>query len=62
MVTCLGHKHGTACYHVTPDPQHSVNWEKWQLCYKCAIKLHPEYYYDKRDHGVNKSETLAKDF
>lgn len=28
------------------------NWKLWQLCYKCAIELHPEYYKDKKKHGV----------
>jgi hypothetical protein len=29
-----------------------VNWERWQLCHKCARLLHPEFYKDKKNHGV----------
>ena len=51
---CLGHKHGTGCYHRSRCTQKRVNWEKWQLCHECARKLHPEFYKDKKNHGVRK--------
>ena len=28
------------------------NWKLWQLCYKCALVLHPDYYKDKHRHGT----------
>ena len=52
MATCLGHRFGTECYHRSRSTQKRDNWELWQLCYKCARILHPEYYKDKKNHGV----------
>lgn len=34
--------------------QKRENWEKWQLCYSCARELHPEFYKNKKNHGVRK--------
>jgi len=45
---------GTGCYQRSRSPQRRVNWEKWQLCHGCARKLHPEFYKNKKKHGVNK--------
>ena len=45
LVKCLGNKLGnTGCSHRSRSPQKHDNWELWQLCYKCAKILHPEYY------------------
>ena len=52
MARCLGYRYGTGCQHRSRSTQRRENWEKWQLCYKCAKVLHPEYYKDKKDHGV----------
>ncbi len=52
MATCLGYRFGTGCHHRSRSTQKRDNWEFWQLCYRCARKLHPEYYKDKKDHGV----------
>ncbi len=52
MAMCLGHRFGTECYHRSRCTQKRVNWEKWQLCHKCARLLHPEFYKDKKNHGV----------
>jgi len=52
LATCLGHRFGTGCEHRSRSTQMRDNWEKWQLCYKCARLLHPKYYEDKRHHGV----------
>ena len=52
MATCLGHRLGTGCTHRSRSTQKRDNWELWQLCYRCARKLHPEYYKNKKDHGV----------
>ena len=52
LATCLGHRYGTGCTHRSRSTQKRDNWELWQLCYKCARKLHPEYYKGKKDHGV----------
>ena len=52
MATCLGHRFGTGCNHRSRSTQKRVNWENWQLCHKCARILHPEYYKDKKNHGV----------
>ena len=52
MAQCLGHRFGTGCYHRSRSTQMRDNWEKWQLCYKCARILHPKYYEGKNDHGV----------
>jgi len=30
----------------------AVNWKLWQLCYPCALELHPEYYKGKPKHGT----------
>ncbi len=54
MATCLGYRLGTGCSHRSRSTQKRENWEKWQLCYACARKLHPEYYADKKNHGVRK--------
>ena len=54
MATCLGHRYGTGCHHRSRSTQKRDNWENWQLCYNCAKKLHPEFYKDKKDHGVRK--------
>ena len=54
MATCLGHKFGTGCYHRSRSTQRRDNWENWQLCYECARKLYPEFYKDKKNHGVRK--------
>ena len=55
LATCLGHRYGTGCYHRSRSTQKRDNWELWQLCYNCARKLHPEYYEDKKHHGVRKA-------
>jgi len=60
MVLCLGHRQGTGCYHRSRNRQMRENWEKFQLCYKCARILHPAYYKDKKNHGVKTTPTLAK--
>ena len=52
MVTCLGHRFGTDCKHRSRNRQMRENWENWQLCYKCARILHPEFYEGKKNHGV----------
>jgi len=52
MAMCLGHREGTGCYHRSRCTQKRINWEKWQLCHHCARKLHPEFYKDKKNHGV----------
>ena len=52
MATCLGHRYGTGCNHRSRSPQKRVNWENWQLCHKCARILHPEFYKNKKNHGV----------
>jgi len=49
---CLGHREGTGCYHRSRSTQKRDNWEKWQLCHKCARILHPEFYKNKKNHGV----------
>ena len=54
MATCLGHREGTGCYHRSRSTQRRDNWEKWQLCHECARKLHPDFYKDKKNHGVRK--------
>ena len=54
MATCKGHLQGTGCYHRSRSTQRRDNWTKWQLCYTCAYKLHPEFYKDKKNHGVRK--------
>lgn len=58
MATCLGHKHGTGCFHRSRSTQKRENWQNWQLCMKCARILHPEFYKDKKNHGVR---TLRED-
>ncbi len=52
MATCLGHREGTECYHRSRSTQKRDNWELWQLCHKCARELHPEFYKNKKNHGV----------
>ena len=52
MATCLGHRQGTGCYHRSRSTQKRDNWEKFQLCFSCARKLHPEFYKGKKNHGV----------
>lgn len=52
LATCLGYREGTGCKHRSRSTQKRENWEIWQLCYRCARKLHPEYYANKKDHGV----------
>ena len=52
MTKCLGYRFGTGCMHSTLSTQKQENWDNWQLCYKCARKLHPEYYVGKNSHGV----------
>ena len=59
MATCLGHRYGTECYHRSRSTQKRDNWEKWQLCYKCARYLHPEYYKGKKNHGVRKTSDIT---
>ena len=54
LATCLGHRQGTGCYHRSRSTQKRENWENWQLCHECARKLHPDYYKDKKNHGVRK--------
>lgn len=54
MATCLGHREGTGCLHRSRSTQKRENWVKWQLCYTCAKKLHPEFYKNKKNHGVRK--------
>ena len=52
MATWLGYRYGTDCMHRSRSTQKRENWELWQLCHKCARILHPEYYKDKKNHGV----------
>lgn len=52
MATCLGYRQGTDCKHRSRCTQKRENWELWQLCHKCARKLHPEHYKNKKNHGV----------
>lgn len=54
LATCLGHREGTGCYHRSRSTQKRDNWELWQLCHECARKLHPEFYKNKKNHGVRK--------
>ena len=56
LATCLGYRNGTGCTNRSRSTQNQLNWEKWQLCYSCARKLHPEYYANKPNHGVGISE------
>jgi len=51
MVRCLGHRIGTDCSKTSSSPT-GVNWSLWQLCYRCAQMLHPEYYLGKIRHGT----------
>ena len=60
LATCMGHREGTGCYHRSRSTQKRENWQNWQLCYKCARKLHPEYYKDKNNHGVRPMPTNKK--
>jgi len=55
MAQCLGHRFGTGCLHRSRNTQMRDNWEKWQLCYRCARKLHPEFYKGEKNHGVKTS-------
>ncbi len=48
----MGHRQGTGCYKRSRSTQKRDNWQNWQLCYFCALKLHPQYYIDKKKHGV----------
>jgi hypothetical protein len=57
VATCLGYRYGTNCHHRSRSTQKRVNWENWQLCHKCARRLHPEYYKGKKDHGVRPMPT-----
>jgi len=59
LATCLGHRarttkypNGTGCYHRSRSTQKRDNWEKFQLCFSCARKIHPEFYKGKKNHGV----------
>ncbi len=52
MATCLGYRQGTGCTHRSRSTQRRENWELWQLCHKCARILHPDFYKDKKNHGV----------
>ena len=54
MATCLGYRQGTGCRHRSRSTQKRDNWELWQLCHECARKLHPEFYKNKKNHGVRK--------
>lgn len=58
LATCLGYREGRNCSHRTRSPQKSDNWELWQLCYSCARKLHPEFYINKKNHGVKKEPKI----
>jgi len=49
---CMGHRLGTGCRHRSRSTQKRENWENWQLCYPCAKKLHPEFYKNKKHHGI----------
>ena len=60
MATCLGHRQGTECYHRSRSTQKRDNWENWQPCHTCARKLHPEFYKDKKNHGVRKIRENAE--
>ena len=60
MVQCLGYRQGTGCSHRSRSTQKRDNWELWQLCYECARKLHPNYYKDKKNHGVRKVQGSAR--
>ena len=44
MRICTGHLYGTGCQHRNRSKTPRINWDKWQLCHKCARILHPEYY------------------
>lgn len=58
LARCLGYREGTGCTHLSRYTQKRENWENWQLCHKCARILHPEYYKDKRNHGVRKAAEI----
>lgn len=58
MAMCLGHRYGTGCKKVRRGAS-AENWthldengKRWQLCFSCANKLHPEYYVNLRHHGT----------
>ena len=53
VAQCLGYRFGTGCYKRSRSTQMRDNWQNWQLCMKCARRLHPQYYKDKKNHGVN---------
>lgn len=56
MATCLGYRYGTGCMHRSRSTQKRVNWVEWQLCERCARKLHPGYYAKIRNHGVRQTD------
>lgn len=57
---CMGYRHGTGCRHRSRNTQKRENWENWQLCYKCARILHPDFYKGKKNHGVKTLEDTSK--
>ena len=60
VAMCLGYRFGTGCKHHSRCTQKRVNWEKWQLCMRCARRLHPEFYKNKKNHGVKTFEDPDK--
>lgn len=69
MATCLGHRartpkypNGTGCYHRSRSTQMRDNWTKWQLCFGCARKLHPQFYKNTKNHGVRKARTMEQNY
>ena len=36
-----------------------MNWKEWQLCYRCAKKIHPKAYKDIPNHGTGCSRMVS---
>jgi hypothetical protein len=56
ITRCLGHIFGTGCMKTRGGSSDAPNWVKWQLCYECAKILQPEFYENKRNHGVGSNK------
>lgn len=48
---CMGYKSNTGCKKISKNP-YAHNWREWQLCFDCAVILHPEHYGGKPKHGT----------
>lgn len=61
MAICTGYRYGTGHYpHYTRSRQNTDNWNNWELCYNCALILHPNFYKKRKKSKLKRHSKKKK--